>query len=200
MNNSFKIFELFPTPVYTVFISKNKNLDINDFEFNNNTNRSIDTYVLNRSKYHNLKQEILNHINNFSYQLGYNCKEYKITQSWINIKHKSESHSPHNHANSLISGVFYPNNNPLTIPPIKFHKPAANYLLPQYLSTEDAPNLTYLESIELNVRANLLILFPSYLIHSVNENQNDQLRLSLAFNSIPLIGLGNEEDLTELKL
>ena len=199
MNNNFKIFDLFPTPVYTVYISKDKDLDINDFKFLDNHDRSVDTYVLNNLKYYNLKQEILNHINNFSYQLGYDCKDYKITQSWVNIKPKSNQHSPHNHSNSLLSGVFYPSNNPDNISPIKFHQSVKSSILPKYLPTEDVPNLNYLESVEFKVKPNLLILFPSYLIHSVNPNQIDQFRYSLAFNSVPLNGLGSEHDLTELK-
>ena len=45
----------------------------------------------------------------------------------------------------------------------------------------------------------LLLLFPSYLHHSVPLNKTDKTRCSLAFNIVPTIGLGEETSLTELK-
>ena len=44
-----------------------------------------------------------------------------------------------------------------------------------------------------------LVLFPSWLPHSVPINNTSQVRKSLSFNCVPLNNLGNEEDLTELK-
>ena len=199
MKDNFNIIDLFPTPLYITSISENNDLDINDFDFKDYTDRSTNTYVLKLQKYYNLKQEILTHINKFSYELGYAHKSYRITQSWVNIKPISNSHHRHNHANSLISGVFYPKNNPDHIPAINFHKPEENFLLPRYLPVEESPNPQYSDTVKIKVSRNILILFPSYLAHSVDPNPNPQFRYSLAFNSIPLDSLGDENDLTELK-
>ena len=45
----------------------------------------------------------------------------------------------------------------------------------------------------------LLVLFPSYLHHSVPLNKTEHPRHSLAFNVVPTIGFGEEMNLTELK-
>ena len=45
----------------------------------------------------------------------------------------------------------------------------------------------------------LLILFPSYLHHSVPVNNTSKTRCSLAFNIVPSKSLGDESSLTELK-
>jgi hypothetical protein len=44
----------------------------------------------------------------------------------------------------------------------------------------------------------LLLLFPSYLPHSVPLNETNYTRCSLAFNVVPTIGFGSEDNLTEL--
>ncbi len=45
----------------------------------------------------------------------------------------------------------------------------------------------------------LLLLFPSYLHHSVPLNKTEKTRCSLAFNVVPTVGFGEETSLTELK-
>ena len=45
-----------------------------------------------------------------------------------------------------------------------------------------------------------LVLFPSFLPHSVSLNESSKVRKSLAFNSVTSYGIGSEAELTELKL
>jgi len=46
----------------------------------------------------------------------------------------------------------------------------------------------------------MLLLFPSYLQHTVSINESQVNRYSLAFNSMPRYQLGMMNDLTELKM
>jgi K+-transporting ATPase A subunit len=55
------------------------------------------------------------------------------------------------------------------------------------------------EYFSINATPGLLLLFPSYLQHSVPLNKSNLIRCSLAFNSVPVVGFGEEESLTELK-
>ena len=49
----------------------------------------------------------------------------------------------------------------------------------------------------LNVEPGMLLLFPSYLPHSVPTNTTNYIRKSLSFNVVPKKGLGVEKHLTE---
>ena len=51
----------------------------------------------------------------------------------------------------------------------------------------------------INYKPNTLVLFPSYLKHSVKQNLTNVCRKSLSFNIVPTIGFGEEGNLTELK-
>jgi ectoine hydroxylase-related dioxygenase (phytanoyl-CoA dioxygenase family) len=54
------------------------------------------------------------------------------------------------------------------------------------------------QDFSITFEPGLLVLFPSYLHHSVPLNKTDKPRQSLAFNVVPEIGFGDERNLTEL--
>jgi ectoine hydroxylase-related dioxygenase (phytanoyl-CoA dioxygenase family) len=54
------------------------------------------------------------------------------------------------------------------------------------------------QEFSVNFEPGLLVLFPSYLHHSVPVNKSNSVRCSLAFNIVPTTGFGEEESLTEL--
>jgi hypothetical protein len=100
--------------------------------------------------------------------------------SWVNINkkfNKNERHC-HMHPDTLLSGVFYvkyPENSGL----IRFYDPRGHLIQNQkdynYYYNGYAYNYIYPED-------NLLILFPSWLEHDVDENKSNQERISIAFN------------------
>jgi uncharacterized protein (TIGR02466 family) len=108
----------------------------------------------------------------------------------------------HTHPNSLISGVLYFGESEEKTPAIKFHNPIfgtnVSYISPKKI--KDKRDKKYaMEFLSIDFEAGLLILFPSYLHHSVPLNKTDKTRCSLAFNVVPTIGFGDENNLTELK-
>jgi len=107
----------------------------------------------------------------------------------------------HTHPNGLISGVFYYGPTVEKTPAIKFHKIAAavnvSYILPK--TVDKKKNLKYSQNeFSIIFEPGLLLLFPSYLNHSVPINKTDKPRHSLAFNIVPTVGFGDERNLTEL--
>jgi len=73
-----------------------------------------------------------------------------------------------------------------------------SYISPSKI--EDKRNLKYAwEYFDINFTPGLLLLFPSYLHHSVPLNKTNSTRCSLAFNVVPEVGFGEENLLTELK-
>jgi uncharacterized protein (TIGR02466 family) len=105
-------------------------------------------------------------------------------------------HDIHTHPNSIISGVFYFGDNKEFLPNITFHKPQS-FSFPILRPKE---KYTKYNDTEFELGLNNLILFPSYLQHSVNLNKSNIPRYSISFNSIPLGIFGDKDELTELKL
>ena len=56
-------------------------------------------------------------------------------------------------------------------------------------------------SFHLKIKEGDLVIFPSWVIHSVDQNTTkNKERISLAFNTFPIGELGNYNDITQLKL
>jgi len=162
-------------------------------------NRSKDSYILDNPKCVLLKNFLLQKISEYGQEvLNLDYSEYKLTQSWISIKHLGETHAPHTHPNSIISGVFYYGEVSESTSKLGFQKipVSTSYVMePKYKSNFNPLNGPYF----LPVSPGTLYLFPSNLGHFVNTNNTSIPRKSLAFNSVPKKGLGVESFLTEFK-
>ena len=93
-----------------------------------------------------------------------------IASMWGNISSKYNYNHAHIHdtdyifRNNLLSGVFYLQT-PINSGDITFHSPTMS----EMASFEPSPNM--------------LLIFPSSLVHAVNQNLSEEDRISLAFNS-----------------
>jgi uncharacterized protein (TIGR02466 family) len=102
-----------------------------------------------------------------------------IESCWAIVNGKLAANSVHNHPNSLLSGVYYlqaPENSGV----ISFSdpRPAAHVLVPPM--TEFSP--WTLPKISYKPQVGTMLLFPSWLLHSVEMNLSSELRISLSFN------------------
>lgn len=206
-----EILELFPTPVYTTMIPVKLSsvipfLDKQDMSTEhdeaNYGRRSKNSYILNELECQGLKKFILNSIQDYADNtLLYNYGEYKVSQSWISYKEPGQHHMMHTHPNSLISGVFYYGAVEEKTPAIKFHKMTGSVnqgsIMPKMKADRRSSKFAWSE-FSVNFEPGLLVLFPSYLHHSVPVNKSNSVRCSLAFNAVPTLGFGEEENLTEL--
>jgi uncharacterized protein (TIGR02466 family) len=206
-----EVLELFPTPVYATMIpvelssvipfldQQDMNTKSDELNFGR---RSKDSYVLNKSECVGLHNFILECVQDYAdNNLLYTYKSYKFSQSWISHKEPGQHHAMHSHPNSLISGVFYYGPVEEFTPAIKFHKvPVAAGQSTIMASTKADKRSSKFAWTEFTVdfEPGLLVLFPSWLHHSVPQNITDSVRCSLAFNVVPTVGLGEEEYLTEL--
>lgn len=162
--------------------------------------QSENTYILNESNLVLLRNWIIDRLNDYARNIMlFDVDDMAITQSWVSMKLKNQGHQPHTHSNSLISGVFYWQDK---IEPINFVRQDNHYIsvedLPMAMS-QDPINSKQI-SASVTPKKNSLILFPSNLIHFVEENPFEEKRYSLAFNSIPLKGFGSEPMLNEINL
>ena len=212
MEVNYQIHELFPTPLFTTTLSEEfadvvpwfykQEIQHENIDTTNYGARSKNSYILNEPECSKLGNHILDITSEFSKTLGFGYNSYKFTQSWISYKYPGQHHTHHTHPNSLISGVFYFGEPVEKIPAVKFHKPImgmnVSYLSPRTLVDKKESKYGWTEfSVEFS--PGLLLLFPSYLTHSVPLNETNITRCSLAFNIVPTIGFGDEGNLTELK-
>jgi len=209
---NFEILELFPTPVFTTtlpnqyagvtewFFKQKMRGDKNDVI--NYGDRSDNSYILDEPECKDFKPFVLGLAKTYGDMLGYDYESYRFGQSWLSYKHPGQHHTQHTHPNSLISGVFYFGQPEEKTPAIRLHQMSGgfntSYISPK--KVQDKRNLKYAwEQFDIEFTPGLLLLFPSYLHHSVPLNKTNSTRCSLAFNVVPEVGFGVEGSLTELK-
>ena len=118
-----------------------------------------------------------------------------ITQSWANYTEPGQYHHKHAHPNSFISGVFYPQAD-AEVDKIYFYKSGYERLKVQPANW----NHWNSESWWFEATEGRLVLFPSSLEHMVPTVEGEKTRVSLSFNTFPVGTVGEEMDLTGLKL
>jgi len=111
----------------------------------------------------------------------------QLTQSWTNYTKPLQWHPKHKHSNSFLSGCLYIKTNKEK-DRIYFHND--NYK--QLKIPSSNWNLWNSDHWWFPVEEGDLILFPSYISHSVEEVKGIDTRISLAFNSFPTGEIGEE--------
>ena len=143
-----------------------KNLDLRDAtitrtlrKLGQHINQFIDFYKVDREKY--------------------NCE---FSESWFITNRKGDYNVSHVHPNSFLSGVFYLNTYEDS-GDLVFHHHAKN------IDYHKQPIDAFKENVNYNSdywrvtpEDGDLIVFPSFLNHSVEENKNDFQRMVLSFN------------------
>jgi uncharacterized protein (TIGR02466 family) len=119
---------------------------------------------------------------------------------WGNRSEFQQWHHPHVHHNSLISGIFYLVNSDsctwFSVENIWDLWSNSLGLKPYF----DRENFSRVIHKEKTIRGNLLI-FPSYLYHSVDENTNvDYDRYTISFNTFPCGKIGSYDKAEGLEI
>jgi len=149
---------------------------------------SVSQMILDDPFFKNVKEEIEQLAAEYVRKYGHEVDQIHVASSWGNILSNDEPIHPHSHANSYISGSFYLT----TGSPIHFHNP---------LTTEDlftfSPNVVFNSNNKLTWRTvyiqpepGQVLFFPSKLQHHV-ENNNNNYRYSIAFNTLPVGNFGH---------
>lgn len=123
--------------------------------------------------------------------LEFISSDIAITSSWVNINDSRQCmNSDHVHGDTL-SGVFY-----LKVPEgsgrLVIKNPAINRVWQGCSMTEEKNQFTA-EIIKIDPVEGDIIIFPSYLPHSVETNNHDDERISISFNiiAVPKGTIGN---------
>jgi len=103
----------------------------------------------------------------------------EITACWATVLAPGAAHKLHSHPNNFLSGVYYLRTQP-GADTISFHDPRRQTSVIRPPVVELTAENT--DQVVLQVRNGMLLLFPSYLEHSVDANASDDERISLSFN------------------
>ena len=110
-------------------------------------------------------------------RIGYDA--FEITGCWANVLARGAAHKAHYHPNNFLSGVYYVRTHPGT-DTINFHDPRsqAGVIRPPVVELT-AENT---DQVVVRVKNGTLLVFPSYLQHSVDANMGEEERISISFN------------------
>ena len=187
---SASVFPLFASPLASIDVrvdlsSLNK---LKHYDFSrtneigsNETYMTLDNKVLDN--FLSEKEMLLEYFYYYKNEhLKFHTTDFKITTSWVTKTNPGGYSQYHNHKNSAFSGVFYFDD--ITSGQIEF---ASTNLDPQsfQFNTPSKVNMLNAKLFPFTPRKNVLLFFPSYLIHRVTQNQSSSARYSLAFNLIP---------------
>ena len=197
-----ELLSVFPTPVQIYKYENNIEKELKHIESlewkeqpANGNFRSADSYLTKHEQLQKIVLFFKECIDDYCNTIVNSDQRLIITQLWGNKNPKGSKHHEHVHPNSIISGVFYLRQDP-KLPPIQFSKSNQHgiKLDPKKYNTFNA------ETFLLPCVAGELILFPSNLRHSVPQNQGEEERISLSFNTFSIDELGGRDTLTHLDI
>jgi uncharacterized protein (TIGR02466 family) len=106
-------------------------------------------------------------------------EEIAVTACWANLYAPGAAHRMHTHPNNFLSGVYYVQTAP-GADTINFHDPRPQTAVIRPPVTELTSENT--DQVVVRVAPGLLLLFPAFLPHSVDENASGIVRVSLSVN------------------
>ena len=150
--------------------------------------------VLNQPKLNNLKTLIKKAVDHFTYSVldVTDDTEFVLTTSWVNKMNTGSDIGLHNHANSVVSGVYYPEvgeqSNPITFRKNRQHLNS----FPEHVRPNTKENWSQYTVGAWTVKPMTgdCLIFPSHLEHEVALSNDKHNRYSLAFNYFPKGKLG----------
>ena len=106
---------------------------------------------------------------------------FEITALWANVAAPGGTVRMHNHPNNFLSGVYYVQVQE-GADTINFHDPRPQTAVVRPPVSELTAYNT--DQVVVRVEDGVLLLFPSWLVHSVDENQSNRVRISVSFNAM----------------
>jgi uncharacterized protein (TIGR02466 family) len=110
-------------------------------------------------------------------RIGYD--DFEVTACWATILTPGAEHKVHSHPNNFLSGVYYLRTHP-GADTINFHDPRNQSGIIRPPVVELTAENT--DQVVVRVKNGTLLLFPSFLRHSVDANGSEEERISISFN------------------
>ncbi len=198
MSNKTEMYSFFPTPVQISEIAGGEALngdlqrDIYSvmettpnslpeaWSCNLYTTISSDLDLLRFESFRQLEKAINDESTRFARALSYDVDKFplRMTECWINVYRSGDAQEAHVHKNNVVSGIYYVKA-PDGCGELLFHSPLAdNMLEPPKTETTDFNT----PAVGITPIAGQMLLFRSWLRHSVKPNRITEDRISIAFN------------------
>ena len=104
---------------------------------------------------------------------------FEITACWATVLAQGAAHKIHSHPNNFLSGVYYVRTQ-AGADTIYFHDPRRQTAVIRPPVVELTADNT--DQVVVKVRNGALLMFPSFLEHSVDANMSEEERISISFN------------------
>jgi len=192
----FKVYEdlLFSTPFWSCQVEGIDNSEIKEYCLRVREEKE-GIKISNRGGWHSkeliypLPQSLINLLSDLVKFVNEICSKHTginnldIGNFWININGKGGFNMPHDHQNSIISGVYYVSVPEEGMGNLVIHRgDNAEYFLTSKIDRINT--LTNLREVHREPIESLFYLFPSWVKHHVEPNNSDKERISIAFNFI----------------
>tara|TARA_B100000965_G_C19551910_1_gene740419 strand:+ start:128 stop:730 length:603 start_codon:yes stop_codon:yes gene_type:complete len=185
----------FSTPIWTSIVQNSEEINTKMFNYIKSL-QSKNEKGINKSnvegwhsEYFNLELEeprfflnsISSNLNKVFEDMGWDLQKQKIkvTSMWSIINKKNSSNARHIHSNNYISAAYYVKA-PKNCGNIIFYDPRSEAVFRHPIINK--PNKLNTNSFSIEPKEGLLVLFPSYLNHSVDLNNSDEERMVISFN------------------
>jgi uncharacterized protein (TIGR02466 family) len=138
-----------------------------------------ETTLHRRAEFHELAAHVTALAATILRFLRIGCEATEITGCWATVLAQGALHKTHSHPNNFLSGVYYLRTWP-GADTINFHDPRsqAGVIRPPVVELT-AENT---DQVVVRVSNGTLLMFPSYLAHSVDATACAQERISVSFN------------------
>lgn len=149
-------------------------------------NQTYNVRLNKDSKYNDLHHWVRKCLNTVKDELQLQCNRLEITSSWGNVSDKNQWHWTHSHPNSLVSAILY----------LTDSNACTWFSVDNFWSSDSVIKLKQDHQVihkQPTVSGDLLI-FPSSLVHSVDQHQGNQKRYTLSFNAFPCGEIGFPEE------
>ena len=119
-------------------------------------------------------------------EFGFNDYRLNMSNMWINVNGRGAFNHTHIHPGSILSGVFYVKVPSCCCGELKFMRPLEHQAMKEYWGCEENfdrydKSYNYLDFF-VPPAENKLVMFPSWMQHSVDANASDFDRISISFN------------------
>ena len=183
---------IFPTPIHMQMLEGIDNESLSEYAYSLK-NSDSGSQISNKGGWQsntipfnnvfNLMSEIMLHIKDYTSVLNIRkgC-HINFTNQWVNINNKHSYNVPHAH-NGFISGVYYVNGLGVNHGKLLLHHSDKTKTLAWHQEWFEDYNDVNCHTFEITPKSGLLVLFPSWLEHSVDRNTLNEDRVSLSFNT-----------------
>lgn len=141
---------------------------------------TVDKKILESKELNNVKQNFLEVLVHYSFNILKIKNSFTITDSWSTRNPPGTFHPAHMHANSIFSGIFYVDveggDLELIFEPAYAKDFKFTYELESY-------NIFNSKSWKLGLKPNMLVIFPSWVSHRVTINTGKTDRRVIGFNT-----------------